>query len=1267
MSPFTPLRVRSHGSLLAGVASPEQLCERAADLGYASLGLTDRDNLYLAVRFLEAARGSGLTPVLGAEVTALERDTRALSRSSGLRGEQAARTAATPRALLIPFDRRGWASLCTVLTARHLCDDFDLVHAVAEHHAGLHVVAESTALAAALMAAGVPPAVAANDEIARGFVRSGGQRASFGGLWLGVRGIAAERPRLRAKLAEAWRLGVPAVATGDVWLLHADDHEAHRAAVTAAAGELLERMPPGSFCARDAWLASPAEWERRVRATCGGAGCTEQAEPLLENNAALVARCHLKLEMGTPIFPKAPLPEGVTGAQRLRELASEGLARRYPAVGLARVSGAARSEARTRLNSELELIEHMGFTDYFLLVASIVGFARERGIPTVGRGSGASSIVSYALGVTSVDPVRYGLCFERFLHPQRRDCPDLDVDLCWKRRDEVIAHVYDAYGHDRVAMISTHATLGPRSAFREAAKALGVPLPRVNALARRVPRHLDASALEQALERGTSEARRDTAGDARGRAPAAGAGSRNAAPSPARDPRQHPRNTAAERARTAGAESGAGPGVGPHDFGPEFREPRIAEALRLAARLAGAPRHLSVHCGGMVIGDRALTHYLPLERASKGVVVSQFEMRAVEAIGLVKMDLLGNRAITTIGECVTLANAAQDGTSGHPEPVSGTADTCPLDPASRQHTTDAVTSAERSASSSPSHIDPDAIPPDDPIAAAAIAAGDTLNCFQLESPAMRHLLRMLQARTLDDTVAAVALVRPGPAESGKKEAFCRRRRGLEPVSYPHERLRATLGETQGVMLYEEDVMRVASALCGLPLAEGETLRRAIAKARGDDEFRFLERGFVTQAVRAGITPADAHAVWCELARFAGYAFCKAHAAGYGQLAWQSAALKARYPAEWAVGVLNHHAGMYPTWVHVEDLRRGGVQRAPVTFLAPCVERSHWDTTLELVAGVEPRAAGLEPLAASGHGAGGAHGRAVRVGLHRVQGLTHTTGERIVTARPFASVADFADRVRPTPPELDTLILAGALDAVARARTTHHSGAGTHATADAGGAAATPQRTRASMRLETRVLGALSHQVSSRVRHTANARAAGLVLPDGQPFAPPAHAPRPGGEAVPELPELPLADLVRGEFTATGLWFSAHPLDTFVPATALAGCTDAKLLERHVGKRLTVCGIPCAARRVESRNGGIVLFTTLADHTGLIECVLFPDTYKRWGQHMRGEVVRAQGRVDETLGALTLVIERAETLGGGSGTAGVPAWSEAGPPSTYRVA
>ncbi|MCC6652830.1 MAG: PHP domain-containing protein, partial [Candidatus Eisenbacteria bacterium] len=382
MSSFTPLRVRSHGTLLAGTASPEQLVDRALELGYDALALTDRDNLYLAVRFLQHAAKSGLHALPGAELTH-------------------GRTAA----LLLPVDRRGWAHLCALLTARRLDESFDLVRAIGERHAGLHVIVESPALVGALMAAGVPAALPAAAERTRALVHRGG-------LWLGVRGLPRERAGLRERLAAAFTLGVPAVATGDVMLRDPADHEAHRVAVTAAAGELLERMPPGSFCDPQAWLASPAEWERRIRAACAGGGCADAADDLLANNAALTERSRCEISMGTPILPSAPLPEGVTEEGELRRVTLAGVARRYPGE-------AARRAALLRMETELALIARMGFTGYFLLVANIVGFAQSRGIPSVGRGSGASSIVSYLLGVTSVDPLRYGLCFERFLHPQR--------------------------------------------------------------------------------------------------------------------------------------------------------------------------------------------------------------------------------------------------------------------------------------------------------------------------------------------------------------------------------------------------------------------------------------------------------------------------------------------------------------------------------------------------------------------------------------------------------------------------------------------------------------------------------------------------------------------------------------------------------------------------------------------------------------------------------------------------------------------------------
>ena len=1075
---FVPLRVRSLGSLLYGTPSPAALIQRALERDYGRLALTDRNNLYLAVSFYRAARAEGLTPVLGAEVTPGTGPTPAAHAPTPGRQPGAG-------ALLIALDRRGYANLCAVLSARHLEPAFDLVRTLAEAHAGLHVVVESPGLAATLLAAGVPAA--------QGTARDGARpSARAGGLWLGVRGLPSERGAasgcpLRERAAAAHHLRVPLVATGDVVLLDPDDWDTHRVAVTAAAGELLERMPASAFAAREAWLAGPEEWTRRVRATCAGAGVPEAADEALANNDILASRCRLDLELGVPIFPRAPLPEGESGPGWLRRQAEAGLARRYGR------DAARLRTAQARLGEELGIIERLDFTDYFLLVAEIVAFARARGIPTVGRGSGASSIVAYALGITNVDPLRHGLCFERFLHPRRRDCPDLDIDLCWQRRDEVIAHVYRTYGSERVAMIATHATLGARSAFRETAKALGVSNARVNALAKRIPRELEAPYLDRLL----------TLPDARAI---------------------------------------------------DWREAPLKRALELAERLDGAPRHLSVHCGGIVIADRPLTYYVPLERAAKDVVVTQFEMRAIEQIGLVKMDLLGNRALSTIGECVELVGRRGDGNSAGTGPA----------------------------------IDVDRIPEDEPATAARVAAGDTLNCFQLESPAMRHLLRMLGARTLEETIAAVALVRPGPAESGMKAAFCRRRRGLEPDAFHHESLVPVLGATHGVMLYEEDVMRVAAALTGLSLAEGDDLRRAIGAARSEEEFRALERGFVAHAARRGVEAETARAVWRDLSRFAAYAFCKAHAAGYGALGWQSAYLKTHFPVEWAVGILNHHAGMYATWVHVEDLRRRGV-----TFLPPCVNRSELDTTLE----EDPPA--LTPGTA-----------AVRVGLGRVFGLASATGERIVAERrerPFRTLADFMDRVRPTLPELESLILAGALDFAGR--------------------------TRPSLLLEARV-GA------SPRRHPASPnRAPVLVAPDGTLLAPEPVPP----VAVPDLPEFDLAERVRGECQSTGLWFSAHPLDVFLDPEALRGTIPAADVPARAGRRIAIAGLPCAYRRVETKQGGSMLFLTLADQSGLAECVLFPDAYRRCASAVRAQVVRVEGRVDEALDAVTVTVERAGAL------------------------
>jgi len=357
----------------------------------------------------------------------------------------------------------------------------------------------------------------------------------------------------------------------------------------------------------------------------------------------------------------------------------------------------------------------------------------------------------------------------------------------------------------------------------------------------------------------------------------------------------------------------------------------------------------------------------------------------------------------------------------------------------------------------------------------------------------------------------------------------------------------------------------------------------------------------------------------------------------------------------------------------------------VRVLAPCVLRSGWESGLEdddftrrfaareartgsvRGAGLDPE--GSMPVPAVVPPAMLARHGAVRVGLHRITGLSHATGARIAVAgaqRPFASLADLADRARPTPPELEALVLSGACDALP-------------------GPGGEP-RTRASMLLEARVGVALAAAASRRGAARADRAGAGaLASPDGAPLAPVAGAPRPGGEALPELPELSLADLVRGEFASTGLWFSADPLDVLAPGEATEDTVPCDALEDFVGRRVAICGVPCASRRVEARapagggSGGFVLFTTLADRDGLAECVIFPRDYRRLGAAMRGEVVRVEGRVDETLGALTLVVERATGYGsGGSRSEGAPSRNrpepalnagagEQGPPSRYHVA
>jgi len=865
---LTPLHVRSGYSLLCGTALPERLIARAAALGYAGLALTDVNNLCAATTFYRQAREARIAPIVGAE---LQDDGRAVVVlvEDGVGYENLCRivTRIHRRASSGRDDDPGptMSARCRSRLADESCsvDGSRLTGDVAELGGRLHVIVEDAALARRLLAAG-----AAGDR-----------------LWLGVDPPTQSRAQLRGLTALAGRSRLRLVATGKALYAEPGDRDVARLLAAIRLGTTYEALPDAALPPTGAHLRDPAAWRTQLAAF----------PDAIRNNARLAERCRYALLPREPVFPAFPCPDGVSAARHLRQLCRQGLKRRYGRTPPPAAEG--------RLARELALIERMGFSGYFLVVWDIVQYARRRGAAVAGRGSGAGSLVAYVLGVTNVCPLAFGLPFERFAHEGREDFPDLDVDFCWRVRDEAIDYAFGRWGPDRVAMVCTHNTFQAASALRETAKAFGLSDAQVSRLAR----------------------------DGRAAAP---------------DPRDLP------------------------DGAPR----RI---LTLAERIRGLPRLLSVHPGGIVIAPEPIDRYVPVQQAAKrlgagpsgdgpgrGVTITQFDKHGVEDIGLVKIDLLGNRNLSTIrAACDLIARGG------------GRA------------------------------IEVESLPPSDPATVRCLRAADTVGCNQLESPAMRHLLRMLAPAGVRDVMKALALIRPGAASIGMKETFVRRHRGLEPVPGGHRQTDAILEDTYGVMLYEDDVMQVAAALIGGTLPAGDRFRRAIQKCRTDDDRRRLSREFLARCRANGVDADLAADAWVQMAKFNAYSFCRAHAASYAVLAYAGAYLKTHHPPAFWTAALNNNQSMYHPRVYVEQARRAGVR-----FRLPDVNRSGEEFTID--------------------------GGAIRVGLARVAGLGPAAVAAILDARrdgPFESLSDCLARTHLGREEARALVLCGAFDGFARPR------------------------------------------------------------------------------------------------------------------------------------------------------------------------------------------------------------------------------------------
>jgi len=800
----------------------------------------------------------------------------------------------------------------------------------------------------------------------------------------------------------------------------------------------------------------------------------------------------------------------------LERIATEGLTRR--------LDGNVGPEYRERLREELDLIEEMGFVDYFLICYDIVRAARAKGIRTTGRGSAGNSLVAFALDIVGPDPLVHGMIFQRFMNRERRELPDIDVDFCSRRRDEVLDYVYERYGKDRVAAVATLNTFRARSAVRDVAKALGYSPEEIDDIARVFP-FLSSSGLMASWE-----------------------------------------NT------------------------PEIRNCRVdlgavAEVVAIADRIAGFPRHLGIHVGGIVISDRELTDYVPLQQSTKGIVICQYDKDDVEALGLVKLDLLGLRMHSAIERCLDLV---ERGTGTRP--------------------------------------DIDRVPLNDEATYQLMREARTVGCFQLESPGERSLQTRLLPLVFRDVIANISLFRPGPVQADMVSPFVERRHGRQEIPWIHPRLESILGETYGVVTYQEQVLLIANEIAGFSLAEADSLRRAMTKSISAEDLEAIKRRFIQGALASGVSREDAESIFRQIAGFAAYGFCKGHAACFGLIAYQSAYLKAHHPAEFLAGVLsNEPMGYYSARTIVEDAKRCGVQ-----VLRVDVNASEEQYSVE--------------------------NGAIRIGLLQVAGLSEASQRSIVEgrlARPYESLLDFCGRARVDRDALENLVLAGAFDDLPAYSPEPRppfiwlsSGATDKHPLVPVRADALDHRRRLIWLLPLIVEAA---GVSDDGQVSISEVGPDLKKLDLELLGAPAPSPACGRDDAGKMPALPVRiekDLILADYQAIHLSPLRHPVALVRPMLRERRCiTSLELLDAKTGSRARAGGVVVSRNRPPTKSGRIVVFVTMEDEMGLFDAVVFENAYYRLRSIIFGhDTLIVEGRIDRQSGtAVSLIVDGAEPL------------------------
>ncbi len=1064
---FTHLHVHTQYSLLDGAIRIPDLLAKCKEYGMDAVAMTDHGAMYGALEFYLKAKAKGIKPIVGCEFyiapgKRTERDPNAPTKAYHI--------------VLLAMNYQGYQNLMKLAGIAQFEGFYSRpridMEVLESPNEGL--ICLSACLHGEVPWLIVHKGLAAARKKAEQFQKIFGDRFY---LEIQENSIPEQRTANDGLVKISKELGIKLVATNDCHYLNQEDAHAHEVLLCIQTGKTINDPKHFSFSSDTFFFKTAEEMQQSFKAY----------PEAISNTVEVAERCNLEIDLEGYHFPEFPVPEGETLESVFIDACWEGLADRFAAMREAGTfSREIEDQYKKRLEFELNIINSMGFPGYFLIVADFINWAIDHGIPVgPGRGSGAGSLAAYAMRITNIDPIPYGLIFERFLNPERVSMPYFDIDFCQDRRGEVIDYVRRKYGGaPHVAQIITYGSMKAKGVIRDVGRALDIPFSEVDKIAKLVP-----DALKMTIDKAIDE-----------------------------EPRI---------AETAN------------------RDPRIAELIKVAQTLEGLARHTSTHAAGVVVSPKPMVEYLPTCKGKEGETLTQYDMKHTEMTGLIKFDFLGLKTLTVI-----------DYTLKHIKADIGT------------------------------DLDINNLPMDDIKTFELLCSGDALGVFQLESSGMRELLVKMAPEQFSDLIALVALYRPGPLDSGMVDDFVKTKHGRATANYPLPQLKPVLEETYGVIVYQEQVMKIANILANYSLGDADILRRAMGKKIVEvmDEEKVK---FMAGARKNNIDEKTAEYVFDLMAKFAGYGFNKSHSAAYALISYQTAYLKAHYPAQFMAALLSCDMNNTDKVVlYINECREHAIEVLP-----PDINESLIDFSV--------------------------HNDRVRFGLAAVKNVGKSALQSIIEERTengkYTSLEDFCNRVdsrKVNSRVIESLIQSGSFDSVGCRRSQ---------------------------------LMAIVDQAMDKAKAVQRDKQSGQMSLFA--ISPTTDTTDKSSIIMPDIPEWDERERLTKEKETVGFYITGHPLDEDILEIKTIADTDiAGLAEFGDEQPVRIGGLIRSCKQLKSKKGDPMAFITVEDLLNAVEVIVFPNTFADCHSLLSStETIIVQGTVQNDERGPKIIAESIELL------------------------